>query len=553
MKKLPEMLEKPLAVIRSDSDPQNSVVIILSTKINGKQIIAPVYVNSNSIRNGLRIDSNNIATVFGKDNTLTKLLTDALNIETTPNKAVGVYYWNKTEARRLYEGAGLQLPGSSIQDGLIHSIFDVGSEVNKKMFLSQTETQQFRRWFGNSVVVNEDGSPKVVYHGTDNEFTVFDVWRTNYGEVSEGWNFFTNKKSGYADSAKDYANRHENGHVMEVYLSIQKPLMVYSDGYFTPVHFYDLNYRDIEIKYLDGDYDGIIIQNHDKSIDDSVMYLVQDPAQIKSATDNVGTFDPENPDIRYSERRTTAPSLRETLLAMEETPDMTATEKEMLAKYKKLVADYRELERQVEAQRTLGEAAYPVLWAASAHVICGFSRYATISCASVNMPAGAIVPCCKSANSVSRFGVSSRTASYSGSPARMATRRTGMWPLPSSCVLRSINARRWCMASVVVEAAALYIRKQPATASDQLKPPYCHASHTLPPTAARPSTVPAVRMTRATTSPRKNRPSSRAISRPPSRGSAGSRFTIRMAAFARNSVRPADCANQPTAVSRMAN
>ncbi len=60
---------------------------------------------------------------------------------------------------------------------------------------------------------------------------------------------------------------------------------------------------------------------------------------------------------RYSERRATAPSLRETLLAMEETPDMTATEKELLAKYKKLVAEYRELEGQVEAQRTLAEEA----------------------------------------------------------------------------------------------------------------------------------------------------------------------------------------------------
>lgn len=140
LKKLPDMMKNPVAIIRSESDPNNSVIVILSTKINGKQIIAPVYVNGNSINNGLRIDSNNIATVFGKDNALTKLLTEALNIEASNNKAVGVYYWNKTEARSLYEGAGLQLPGSSIQDGLIHSIFDAGADVNKKMVTSQTES-----------------------------------------------------------------------------------------------------------------------------------------------------------------------------------------------------------------------------------------------------------------------------------------------------------------------------------------------------------------------------------------------------------------------------
>lgn len=29
------------------------------------------------------------------------------------------------------------------------------------------------------------------------------------------------------------------------------------------------------------------------------MYIASSPSQIKSATDNIGTFDPNNPDIRY--------------------------------------------------------------------------------------------------------------------------------------------------------------------------------------------------------------------------------------------------------------
>lgn len=38
----------------------------------------------------------------------------------------------------------------------------------------QTESPEFKAWFGNSKVVNEDGSPKVVYHGTERgRFTVF--------------------------------------------------------------------------------------------------------------------------------------------------------------------------------------------------------------------------------------------------------------------------------------------------------------------------------------------------------------------------------------------
>ena len=239
-----------------------------------------------------KIDSNNIATVFRKGNAITKLLTDAIQKENAGE--TGVYYWIKTEARNLFDAAGVQFPGVTMQDGLIHSILNNDSPVNRK-FMDQTETRQFKRWFGDSKVVDRDGEPLVVYHGTGDDFTVFDPWKTNYGDVSEGYSFFTNKKNGYADSAQDYANRHKNGHVMETYLKIEKPLRLKSDGYFTPVHYYDENYLDIDVQFLSGDYDGIIIENSDKSVDDSVIYLVQNPNQIKSATDNVGTF----ANIRY--------------------------------------------------------------------------------------------------------------------------------------------------------------------------------------------------------------------------------------------------------------
>jgi hypothetical protein len=38
----------------------------------------------------------------------------------------------------------------------------------------KTDTPQFKKWFGNSKITNEDGSPKVVYHGTDRpDFDIF--------------------------------------------------------------------------------------------------------------------------------------------------------------------------------------------------------------------------------------------------------------------------------------------------------------------------------------------------------------------------------------------
>ena len=118
-----------------------------------------------------KIDSKNIATTFRKGNAITKLLTDAIQKENAGE--TGVYYWKKTEARDLFAQSGVQFPGGAMQDSLIHSILKNDSPVNRK-FVEQTETKQFKRWFGDSKVVDRDGEPLVVYHATDAEFTVFD-------------------------------------------------------------------------------------------------------------------------------------------------------------------------------------------------------------------------------------------------------------------------------------------------------------------------------------------------------------------------------------------
>lgn len=57
------------------------------------------------------------------------------------------------------------------------------SSRNVNSLSDQTETENFKKWFGDwqndppkaSKVVNKDGTQKVVYHGTNAEFTVFDL------------------------------------------------------------------------------------------------------------------------------------------------------------------------------------------------------------------------------------------------------------------------------------------------------------------------------------------------------------------------------------------
>lgn len=182
-----------------------------------------------------------------------------------------------------------------------------------------TESKYFKKWFGESKVVDEAGKPLVVYHGSPNEFEEFNSDITLYGDVSKGFNFFTNKKSGYQNSAKDYADfansdgYRRNGKIYETYLSIQNPLHIkytneiywdsinnkpVNNSYSTPVEYYDANYNQIKKQFAQGNYDGIIIENTDKNNDDSIIYLVPSANQIKSV-DNRGTFDAENPNIYY--------------------------------------------------------------------------------------------------------------------------------------------------------------------------------------------------------------------------------------------------------------
>ena len=315
LKKLPAAMQNPLAIINSETKPGRLVAIV---EIQGqtRNTIAAVEIDGTGLSNGYTIDANAITSAHSRDNALSNLLKNAVASELAGKNSI--YYWQKNKAIQRLNDIGVQFPGSSsIADGYIHSIRDAGSFVNTK-FENVTQTQQFKRWFGDwqknpkhaSKVVNADGTPKIVYHGTNADFWTFDLGKSgqNFGDVSDGLIFFTNKRDGYPDSAADYARKAaENGgkeRVIECYLDIKKPLHLYSDGFYTPTAYFDHNAESIYSQYLKGDYDGIIIENSNKSADDSIIYMVDNPTQIKSATDNIGTFDRNNPDIRFELRTT---------------------------------------------------------------------------------------------------------------------------------------------------------------------------------------------------------------------------------------------------------
>jgi hypothetical protein len=65
----------------------------------------------------------------------------------------------------------------------------------------KTDTSQFKKWFGDSKVINSDGSPKIVYHGTTRDIKAFDKATAN-PESDLGAGFY------FSDSQEDVSNNY---------------------------------------------------------------------------------------------------------------------------------------------------------------------------------------------------------------------------------------------------------------------------------------------------------------------------------------------------------
>lgn len=233
----------------------------------------------------------------------------------------------RTEIRRVYENGR-----RNSENGRTRGKFSLKSSNSSNLDTVENNTdnvqiksENFKNWFGDwennpskaSKVVNEDGTPKIVYHGTTSNFTTFDTQRFNTREnsgdyVGEGF-FFTDKES----TAKKYGSS-----VMPVYLNLRNPLIINTenDGKKFRSTFLNMYQKgDKELRDLiGGDYDYFSImkenpsairqelqrRGYDGLIDNLYgQYAVFNSEQIKSATDNIGTFDKNNADIRYSSQK----------------------------------------------------------------------------------------------------------------------------------------------------------------------------------------------------------------------------------------------------------
>jgi hypothetical protein len=147
-----------------------------------------------------------------------------------------------------------------------------------------------------SKVVDADGRPLVVYHGTTADFSKFSSEFMGDGDGRLDWGegfYFTDR----ADAASGYAGG-DGGNVMPVFLNIKNPATnkVMLSPEVQDALGDDMGFEDLSSLLESQGYDGVEFTHRDGAKE----YVAFRSEQIKSATGNNGDFDPANPDIRYS-------------------------------------------------------------------------------------------------------------------------------------------------------------------------------------------------------------------------------------------------------------
>lgn len=208
----------------------------------------------------------------------------------------------------------------------------------------QVRTSAFKNWFGDwvndpesaSKVLDQNGEPMVVYHGSSQWFTLFENGPKHHSDAPDKSIFMSNDReisnsyiSWYGESdgslppmahdvyLKENDPRHKQyswgvyreGGIYPLFANIKHPLTVDFEGklWMDAGDGRDIN-EIVRGAQLFGRYDGVIAKNiKDVGITDldiselpiSNDYVAFNSNQVKSAISNIGEFSLENNDIRY--------------------------------------------------------------------------------------------------------------------------------------------------------------------------------------------------------------------------------------------------------------
>ena len=135
---------------------------------------------------------------------------------------------------QLFENAGVPLPNENSLGNKIIPDDDKEKIIN------------FWNWFGDSKIVDKQGRPLVVYHGTPNRFNSFDPSKSK-----NGFFFAPLNRKGFVSGYYAFGGNTPNGQIMACYLKMETPLVDHRPN--------GLELRKVENEGTLSNYDGIIV------------------------------------------------------------------------------------------------------------------------------------------------------------------------------------------------------------------------------------------------------------------------------------------------------
>ncbi|MDR2784574.1 MAG: hypothetical protein LBB83_01535, partial [Treponema sp.] len=266
--------------------------IAKNEKLGNSYVSEPIRLGNDGIDKMTSYGMSNLAYMKSIAHIPTLLKNAVLITEESPRKSVAHYYAYKHLATGfemngekytahivLGENAGIwyyQHNLSQIEKG---TLVEVIRGTNSGLQDSLLDTVKDTTLIGilqapdTSKVIDANGEPLAVFHGTG---TAFDVFSNESGLEAYYFTAEKHRADTYAKMKGD-----QGGIVMPVFLNVKKPVELDAE-----------EFKKDNIENYSVEYDGAINRW-------AHAYAVFSPTQIKSATDNAGTFSNENPSILF--------------------------------------------------------------------------------------------------------------------------------------------------------------------------------------------------------------------------------------------------------------
>lgn len=305
LSKLPDQIANPVMLFKG-SVPNSFVVLTEMQDKSGKEVITAIHLK----RYQNRMQVNRIASVYGKDN-----IVGYVNGNLKAGNLLDV---DTKKAPTWFTSRGLQLPK------LVQTIIDAKNNIpqnqqegnaktdirysfsSKKLpnqkYLDQSD-ENLRNFMEGSAVVNEDGTPKVVYsgHANTNLFgSKFDIKKATSGGF-----YFTESPeiaSSYAEDKLGVMEQYEDGSEYRFYDEKGNPTRRISDVRLTPEQI------DIFENKLSDEDDGILGMTYPEYLEnvakynDQLKWLPRNKYSLTLA-DIYNIFDQEGLTIHYNKKR----------------------------------------------------------------------------------------------------------------------------------------------------------------------------------------------------------------------------------------------------------